>query len=109
MPTSRMEAFSHGVVAILITVMVLELHVPHGTTWGALHESLPTLLTYVVSFVYLGIYWTNHHHILMLTERVGRSGALGEPAPAVLVVVGVQYGGLTPAGEAFCGCARLVR
>ena len=71
MPTSRMEAFSDGVIAILITVMVLELRVPHGTTWGALHESLPTLLTYVLSFVYLGIYWNNHHHMLMLTERVG--------------------------------------
>src|SRR4051794_18891136 len=66
-----MEAFSDGVIAILITVMVLELRVPHGTTWGALHESLPTLLTYVLSFVYLGIYWNNHHHMLMLTERVG--------------------------------------
>jgi uncharacterized membrane protein len=71
MPTSRMEAFSDGVIAILITVMVLELHVPHGTTWGALHDSVPTLLTYVLSFVYLGIYWNNHHHMLMLTERVG--------------------------------------
>ena len=71
MPTSRMEAFSDGVIAILITVMVLELRVPHGTTWGALHQSLPTLLTYVLSFVYLGIYWNNHHHMLMLTERVG--------------------------------------
>ena len=71
MPTSRMEAFSDGVIAILITVMVLELRVPHGTTWGALHESVPTLLTYVLSFVYLGIYWNNHHHMLMLTERVG--------------------------------------
>src|SRR3954466_9606792 len=71
MPTSRMEAFSDGVIAILITVMVLELRVPHGTTWGALHESLPTLLTYVLSFVYLGIYWNNHHHMLMLTERIG--------------------------------------
>jgi uncharacterized membrane protein len=66
-----MEAFSDGVIAILITVMVLELRVPHGTTWGALHESVPTLLTYVLSFVYLGIYWNNHHHMLMLTERIG--------------------------------------
>jgi len=70
MPTSRMEAFSDGVIAILITVMVLELRVPHGTTWSALHESVPTLLTYVLSFVYLGIYWNNHHHMLMLTNRV---------------------------------------
>jgi uncharacterized membrane protein len=71
MPTNRMEAFSDGVIAILITVMVLELRIPHGTTWGALHESLPTLLTYVLSFVYLGIYWNNHHHMLMVTKQVG--------------------------------------
>jgi len=66
-----MEAFSDGVIAILITVMVLELHVPHGTDWAALHDSLPTLLTYVLSFVYLGIYWSNHHHMLMVTDEVG--------------------------------------
>ena len=65
-----MEAFSDGVIAILITVMVLELRIPHGTTWSALRESLPLLLTYLLSFVYLGIYWNNHHHLLMLTERV---------------------------------------
>jgi len=65
-----MEAFSDGVIAILITVMVLELHVPHGTTWSALHGSTSQLLTYVLSFVYLGIYWNNHHHMLMLTRRV---------------------------------------
>ena len=66
-----MEAFSDGVIAILITVMVLELQVPHGTDWAALHDSLPTLLTYVLSFVYLGIYWNNHHHMLMVTDEVG--------------------------------------
>jgi uncharacterized membrane protein len=65
-----MEAFSDAVIAILITVMVLELHIPHGTTWAALHHSLPTLLTYVLSFVYLGIYWNNHHHMLTLTGNV---------------------------------------
>ena len=65
-----MEAFSDGVIAILITVMVLELKVPDGTTWSALHGSLPTLLTYVLSFAYLGIYWNNHHHLLALTDRV---------------------------------------
>jgi len=65
-----MEAFSDGVIAILITVMVLELPVPHGTTWGALHDALPVLLTYVLSFVYLGIYWNNHHHMLQATDRV---------------------------------------
>jgi TMEM175 potassium channel family protein len=65
-----MEAFSDGVIAILITVMVLELKVPHGTSWHALRESLPTLLIYILSFVYLGIYWNNHHHMLMVTEAV---------------------------------------
>ena len=70
MPTSRMEAFSDGVIAILITVMLLELHIPHGTTWGALHQSLPLLLTYVLSFTYLGIYWNNHHHMLMAGEHI---------------------------------------
>jgi uncharacterized membrane protein len=66
-----MEAFSDGVIAILITVMVLELKVPHGTSWEALRGSTPILLTYVLSFVYLGIYWNNHHHMLMLTDEVG--------------------------------------
>jgi uncharacterized membrane protein len=66
-----MEAFSDGVIAILITVMVLELHTPHGTTWSALHQVLPVLLCYVLSFVYLGIYWNNHHHMLLLTTEVG--------------------------------------
>src|SRR5579875_244748 len=70
MPTSRMEAFSDGVIAILITVMVLELHIPHGTSWHSLHETWPVLLTYVLSFIYLGIYWNNHHHMLMVTDEV---------------------------------------
>ena len=70
MSTGRMEAFSDGVIAILITVMVLELPRPHGTTWAALQEAAPVLLSYVLSFVYLGIYWNNHHHMLQATERV---------------------------------------
>src|SRR3954471_20580616 len=70
MSTGRMEAFSDGVIAILITVMVLELPIPHGTTWAALREAVPLLLSYVLSFVYLGIYWNNHHHMLQATERV---------------------------------------
>jgi uncharacterized membrane protein len=65
-----MEAFSDGVIAILITIMVLELRPPHGTEWSALHGSLPDLLTYVLSFAYLGIYWNNHHHMLMATRQV---------------------------------------
>jgi uncharacterized membrane protein len=70
MSTGRMEAFSDGVIAILITVMVLELPIPHGTTWGALREAAPVLLSYVLSFAYLGIYWNNHHHMLQATDRV---------------------------------------
>jgi uncharacterized membrane protein len=70
MPTGRMEAFSDGVIAILITVMVLELPHPHGTSWSALHEVWPVLLSYLLSFVYLGIYWNNHHHLLAVTDRV---------------------------------------
>ena len=70
MSTSRMEAFSDGVLAIVITVMVLELPVPHGTTWAALHDALPVLLSYVLSFVYIGIYWSNHHHMFQLVRRI---------------------------------------
>jgi uncharacterized membrane protein len=70
MSTGRMEAFSDGVIAILITIMVLELKVPHGTSWEALREVWPVLLSYVLSFVYLGIYWNNHHHMLQATQRV---------------------------------------
>lgn len=65
-----MEAFSDGVLAILITIMVLELHQPAGPHWSDLREAAPTLLAYLLSFVYLGIYWTNHHHMLQATERV---------------------------------------
>jgi uncharacterized membrane protein len=70
MPTGRLEAFSDGVIAILITIMVLELHVPEATTWDAVRDELPVLFSYVLSFIYLGIYWTNHHHMIQATERV---------------------------------------
>jgi uncharacterized membrane protein len=66
----RLEAFSDGVLAILITILVLELKVPHGTEITALAPLLPVFLTYVLSFVYLGIYWNNHHHLLQLCSRV---------------------------------------
>jgi uncharacterized membrane protein len=70
MTTSRLEAFSDGVIAILITILVLELHVPRGIEWVSLRPLLPIFLTYLLSFVYLGIYWSNHHHMLHLTHRV---------------------------------------
>jgi len=66
----RLEAFSDGVIAILITIMVLELNTPDGTSWEALRHELPALLAYVLSFVYLGIYWNNHHHLLALASRI---------------------------------------
>jgi uncharacterized membrane protein len=68
--TERLNAFSDGVIAILITIMVLELRVPHTTDLAALRELLPVFLTYVLSFVVLGIYWSNHHHMLYLTDRI---------------------------------------
>lgn len=70
MGTGRLEAFSDGVLAIIITVMVLELHHPEGHDWHALEGSTTSLVTYVLSFVYIGIYWSNHHHMLQLTDRV---------------------------------------
>jgi uncharacterized membrane protein len=70
MSKSRLEAFSDGVMAILITIMVLELRVPSGSDWKALRPLLPVFLTYVLSFVYLGIYWNNHHHMLHATNRI---------------------------------------
>ena len=70
MKTSRLEAFSDGVLAIIITIMVLELKVPHAVHLGALKPLLPVLLSYVLSFIYIGIYWNNHHHLFQATEQV---------------------------------------
>jgi TMEM175 potassium channel family protein len=70
MSSGRLEAFSDGVIAIIITIMVLELKVPRGDTMGALIPLIPLLLSYVLSFVYVGIYWNNHHHMLHATHAV---------------------------------------
>ena len=70
MSRTRLEAFSDAVIAIIITIMVLELRAPHGADWSALRPVLPTFLTYLLSFIYLGIYWNNHHHMLHMTDRV---------------------------------------
>jgi uncharacterized membrane protein len=70
MTKGRLEAFSDGVIAIIITIMVLELKVPHGTDPAALRPLVPTFLTYALSFVYVGIYWNNHHHLLHATTRI---------------------------------------
>jgi uncharacterized membrane protein len=70
MGKSRLEAFSDGVLAIIITIMVLELHIPHGDTLAALHNLVPIFLNYGLSFIYVGIYWNNHHHLLHTARRV---------------------------------------
>jgi uncharacterized membrane protein len=70
MGKNRLEAFSDGVLAIIITIMVLEMKVPHGTGLDALQPLLPLFLNYVLSFVYLAIYWNNHHHMLQTVQRV---------------------------------------
>jgi uncharacterized membrane protein len=70
MRTTRLEAFSDGVIAILITIMVLELRTPEGHDWAALRSLAPRFCPYVLSFVMLGIYWNNHHHMIHMTDRV---------------------------------------
>jgi uncharacterized membrane protein len=70
MGKGRLEAFSDGVIAIIITIMVLELKVPHGTSWETLLPLAPVLLGYVLSFVYVGIYWNNHHHMMHAVSKV---------------------------------------
>jgi uncharacterized membrane protein len=74
MDKSRLEAFSDGVMAIIITIMVLELKVPHGDVLASLAPLVPVFLSYVLSFIYIGIYWNNHHHMLHATQSV--SGAI---------------------------------
>src|SRR2546427_6189775 len=73
MGKGRLEAFSDGVIAILITIMVLDLKTPQGSDWHALQSTIPTLLLYLLSFIFLGIYWNNHHHMLHTSERVNGS------------------------------------
>ena|SRR5689334_13016723 len=70
MSKSRLEAFSDGVIAILITILVLELKIPEGADWQSLRPIAPVFFTYVLSFVLVGIYWNNHHHMLQAVERV---------------------------------------
>ena len=70
MHKGRLEAFSDGVIAIIITIMVLELKPPHGIAYGALAPLLPAFLSYVLSFIYVGIYWNNHHHMMQAAKAV---------------------------------------
>jgi uncharacterized membrane protein len=73
MSTARLEAFSDAVLAVIITIMVLELKVPHGTSFTALLPLLPVILGYGLSFIYVGIYWNNHHHMLHVTQHIDGS------------------------------------
>lgn len=70
MQKNRLEAFSDGVLAIIITIMVLELKVPHGSDWPSLAPLIPVFLSYILSFLYVGIYWNNHHHLLHATRHI---------------------------------------
>jgi len=70
MGKGRLEAFSDGVIAVIITIMVLELKVPHGTDFSALGPLVPVFLSYVISFIYVGIYWNNHHHMMHAVQHV---------------------------------------
>ena len=70
MHRGRLEAFSDGVIAVIITIMVLELKVPRGTDWAALRPAIPVFLSYVLSFIYIAIYWNNHHHMLQACQKV---------------------------------------
>ena len=70
MHKGRLEAFSDGVIAIIITIMVLELKVPHGDDFSVFVPLVPIFLSYILSFIYIGIYWNNHHHLLQIVERV---------------------------------------
>ena len=73
MSKGRLEAFSDGVIAIIITIMVLEMKVPHGTDLASLRPIIPVFISYVLSYVFIGIYWTNHHHLMQAVERVNGS------------------------------------
>jgi uncharacterized membrane protein len=70
MEKGRLEAFSDAVIAIIMTIMVLELKIPHEATWQALHHLAPVFLSYVISFIMIGIYWNNHHHLLQAVQYV---------------------------------------
>src|SRR5450631_2508327 len=73
MNKSRLESFSDGVLAIIITIMVLEIKTPHLTSWAALWQQLPVFLSYLLSFIYVGIYWGNHHHLIAAANQINAS------------------------------------
>ena len=86
MGKQRLEAFTDGVIAIIITIMVLEIKVPSGPDLAALAASAPILLTYALSFANVGIFWNNHHHMLHATERINGTRAVGQSLSFILDV-----------------------
>ena len=113
MEPGRLEAFTDGVVAIIITIMVLEIRVPHGTDLASLQADIPVLIAYVLSYVNVGIFWNNHHHMLHVTERVdGRVlwanlGLLFWLSLVPFVIRWIDESGLTPLPTAAYGVVLL--
>ena len=113
MEPARLEAFTDGVVAIIITIMVLEIRVPHGTDRASLQAGIPVLIAYVLSYVNVGIFWNNHHHMLHVTERVdGRVlwanlGLLFWLSLVPFVIRWIDESGLTPLPTAAYGVVLL--
>jgi len=109
MEPTRLEAFTDGVVAIIITIMVLEIRVPHGTDLASLQADIPVLVAYVLSYINVGIFWNNHHHMLHVTERVdGRVlwanlGLLFWLSLVPFVIRWIDESGLTPLPTAAYG------
>jgi uncharacterized membrane protein len=114
MAKGRLEAFSDGVIAILITIMVLELKVPRGTDFSSLQPMLPVFISYIVSFLYLAIYWNNHHHMLHACRRINGAVLWANMhllfwlslVPAVTGWIGVEYD--APAPTAIYGMVLLL-
>ena len=92
MGKNRLEAFSDGVIAIIITIMVLEMKIPHGDSLTTLAPIAPVFLSYILSFVYVGIYWNNHHHMLYACYASDRAHSVGESSsPFLAVTLSVRY------------------
>jgi uncharacterized membrane protein len=113
MEPARLEAFTDGVIAIIITIMVLEIRVPHGTDLASLQADLPVLIAYVLSYVNVGIFWNNHHHMLHVTERVdgkvlwANLGLLFWLSLVPFVIRWIDETGLTPLPTAAYGVVLL--
>ena len=113
MGKGRLEAFSDGVIAIIITIMVLEIRVPHGTDLASLQADIPVLIAYVLSYINVGIFWNNHHHMLHVTERVdgkvlwANLGLLFWLSLVPFVIRWIDESGLTPLPTAAYGVVLL--